>query len=260
MKRQISYVQKNRKDDTKVIVGIIVGFLLVAWLCSPPGNKFLQVCFWGNNTKYFIMKLIKPTSVNEYIHHRNNAVYLAKMYPTKDKALKEMNKAIDVLPKYAPEDELKALYKDRAEIKLYQGDQKGALSDFMKSGQIYFSDYLKIAMLFKTIGKYREAMSYCNGILNQDASAYAGFVCISDIYNSVNRPDLALRAWNLAIDRNSSNPRAYIDRAKVKKALGDLNGYNEDVKIAKSLSPNIDIDNSLIDDTLTPKILALNIR
>ena len=259
-KKKVNYISNTRRDDTKILVSIIVAFLLVAWFCSPPGNKFLQICFWGNNVKYAIAKIVKPSSTNEYLHHRNNAVYLAKMYPTKDEALKEMNKAIDALPKYAPDDELKSLYKDRAEIKLYKGDKKGALDDFIKSGQIYFNDYLKVAMLFKSLGKYREAMSYCNSILNQDGSAYAGFACIADIYNSVDRPDLALKAWDLAIDRNSGNPRAYVDRAKIKKAMGDFAGYNDDIKIAKNYSPNIDIEASIIEETLEPKILALNIR
>lgn len=260
MRKRTNYIQKDRKDDTKILIKIILGFLFVAWLCTPPGNKFLQICFLGNNIKYNVMRIVKPSHTNEYLHHRNNAIYLAKMYPNKDKAIKEMNLAINALPKYAPDSELKSLYKDRGEIKLYQGDKKGALSDFMLSGQIYFSDYLKVAMLFKTIGKYREAMLYCNSILNQDASAYAGFACIADIYKSVNRPDLALRAWDLAIDRNNHNPRAYIDRAKVKKSMGDLVGYDEDIKVAKTYSPTIDIDSSIIDETLAPKILALNIR
>ena len=103
-------------------------------------------------------------------------------------------------------------------------------------------------------------MSYCNSILNQDGSTYAGFACIADIYSSVDRPDLALKAWDLAIDRNGGNPRAYVDRAKIKKAMGDFTGYDEDIKMARSFSPNIDIEASIIDDTLSPKILALNIR
>ena len=92
-KKKVNYISNTRRDDTKILVSIIVAFLLVAWFCSPPGNKFLQICFWGDNVKYAIAKIVKPSSTNEYLHHRNNAVYLAKMYPTKDDALKEMNKA-----------------------------------------------------------------------------------------------------------------------------------------------------------------------
>ena len=42
--------------------------------------------------------------------------------------------------------------------------------------------------------------------------------------------------------------------------MGDFAGYNDDIKIAKNYSPNIDIEASIIEETLKPKILALNIR
>ena len=52
-----NFQKQSRKDDVKLLVWIVVGFLFIAWFCSPPGNKLLQLCFWGNNTKYFITKL-----------------------------------------------------------------------------------------------------------------------------------------------------------------------------------------------------------
>ena len=103
----------NKKDDMKLLLWIIAGFLFAAWLCTPPGNKFLQMAFWGNNTKFLIAKLTNNYASTEYIFHRNNAVYLAKMYQKKDKALKEMNKAIETLPSFASETELNTLYKER---------------------------------------------------------------------------------------------------------------------------------------------------
>ena len=144
-----NFQKQSRKDDVKLLVWIVVGFLFIAWFCSPPGNKLLQLCFWGNNTKYFITKLFSDNSSTEYIFHRNNAVYLAKMYPDKPTALKEMNKAIETLPSFASDAELRNLYKDRAEIRLFLGDHKGALNDFINSDLISFSDNLKVAMLFK---------------------------------------------------------------------------------------------------------------
>jgi len=255
-----NFKKQSRKDDVKLLVYFILGLLLLAWFCSPPGNKFLQLCFWGNNTKFFFSKLVNGSQSTEYLFHRNNAIYLAKMYPNRPTALKEMDKAIATLPTSASDAELKSLYKDRAEIKLFLGDQKGALSDYVNSGSIGFNDSLKVAMLFRTVGNYREAMTYCNAILNQDYQAYAGFACMSNIYLSVGRPDIALNVWNLAIDRNKSNSRAYVDRAHVKKAMGDLNGYNDDIKIAKQFSPGIDIEASIVEEALHPKILTLTIR
>lgn len=250
----------SRKDDAKIIVWIIVGFLIVAWLCTPPGNKFLQICFWGNNTKMFIEKTMNNSAATEYIFHRNNAVYLAKMYSNKSNALKEMNKAIETLPSYADDAELKKLYKDRAEIRLFAGDYKGALSDFINSDDIQFNDNLKVAMLFKEQGSYREAMQYCNRILETDTTAYAGYACMSDLYSTIGRYDVSLRVWDLAIDRRPNVARSYVDRANIKKKLGDVSGYSKDMDKAREYSPNIDTESSITYDAIHPKVLNLSIR
>ena len=254
----------NKKDDIKLLVGILVGFIFVAWLCTPPGNKFIQMCFWGNNTKLLIAKLTNNYESTEYIFHRNNAVYLAKLYKKKDRALAEMNKAIETLPSFASGEELNRLYKERAYIRLMAGDYRGALNDFInggvKAGNVAFNENLTIAMLFKEAGNYREAMAYCNNILNIDNTAYAGYACLSDLYSSLGRYDLSVRVWNLLIDRKKNSARAYADRALAKKKLGDIAGYNEDYKKAKEILPNIRLEDSIIEDTLHPKILTLSIR
>ena len=256
----INNMKPQRKNDLQFLAWIIAGFLFVAWLCTPPGNKFLQICFWGNNTRFFIAKLTNNIDTTEYIFHRNNAVYLAKMYKNKKSALREMDKAISTIPTFVSDNELKSLYKDRAEIRLMAGDYKGALNDYINSGKIDFTDYLKLAMLFKEFGNYRAAMSYCNAILNVDNTAYAGYACLSELYTSINRPDVALNVWNLAIDRKQNLARAYVDRANVKKQLGDLDGYNKDIAKAKEYSPTIDLEESIIEETLHPKILTLSIK
>ena len=38
----------NRKDDIKLLMKLIFVFIIVAWLCTPPGNKILQICFVYN--------------------------------------------------------------------------------------------------------------------------------------------------------------------------------------------------------------------
>ena len=259
-----NFQKTSKKDDLKLLTWIILGFLFVAWLCTPPGNKFLQMCFWGNNTKFLIAKLTNNYATTEYIFHRNNAVYLAKMSKDKSRAITEMNKAIETLPNFASDQELNTLYKERAYIKLMDGDYKGALNDFVSAGvssnNITFNENLTIALLFKEVGNYREAMSYCNNIINIDNTAYAGYACLADIYNSLGRHDLSVRVWDLAIDRKRNNARAYADRALVKKKLGDLEGYNADVAKAKEYLPTIDLDDSIIYDTLHPKMLTLTIR
>lgn len=255
-----NFSKQTKKDDMKLLMWIIMGFLFVAWLCTPPGNKFLQICFWGNNTKFIIAKITGNVDTTEYIFHRNNAVYLAKMYPNKKKALIEMDKAIKTIPQFVSDTELKSLYYDRANIKLFAGDYKGALSDFMNSGEISFNDNLKVAMLFKEAGNYKEALSYCNRILNIDSTAYAGYACLADLYSSLGRDDVALNIWNLSIDRKKNNARAYADRALIKKKLGDLAGYNEDVAKAKEYLPTINLEESITYDALHPKMLTLSIK
>lgn len=255
-----NFKKQSRKDDVILLTWVVVILLLVVWFIIPPRNKFTQICFWGNNAKFFFAKMIGTSASTEYIFHRNNAIYLARMNPKKTIALKEMDKAVQTLPSYASDKELRSLYKDRAEIKLFLGDYKGALNDFVNSDMITFNDSLKVAMLFKLAGNYKEALSYCNNILNKDNSAYAGFACIADIYTSVGRPDVALKVWDLAIDRNKNNPRAYADRALIKKAMGDMEGYNNDIKIAKEYSPALNIEDSIIEDALHPKMLILDIR
>lgn len=255
-----NFSKQTRKDDIKLLTWIIMGFLLVAWLCTPPGNKFLQMGLWGNNTKFLIAKLNGNTDTTEYMFHRNNAVYLAKMYPKKDRALKEMDKAIRTIPTFASEKELQALYYDRANIRLLANDYKGALSDFLSSEEVSFNDNLKVALLFKEVGNYRKASEYCNRILNTDSTAYSGYACLADLYSSLGRYDVALNIWDLAIDRKKNNPRVYADRALTKKKMGDLAGYEEDFKKAKEYLPTINIEESIINDTLHPKILTLSIK
>ncbi len=252
--------KKTRKEDIKFYCTVLLIFILLVWFCTPPGNKFFQLCLWGNNTRYLIEKYIKKSDTSEYIFHRNNAVYLARMYKDKRQSINEMNLAIKTLPSFASDKELKRLYKERAQIRLMAKDYNGALNDFINSGSVNLSDYLTVAMLFKMGGNYREAMSYCNAILEKDNTAYAGYACLSDIYDSYGRPDYSLKVWNLAIDRIASNPKFYVERAKIKKKMGDISGYEADIAKAKEYSPMINIEESIVQDAISPKILTLTIR
>lgn len=255
-----NFKQRTKKDDIKLLAWIIGAFLMLVWFCTPPGNKVLQICFWGNNTQMLISKL-KHEDTTEYIFHRNNAVYLAKMYPDDNKrAIKEMDKAIALLPAFATEAQLQELYKERAQIHLFLGNYQKALSDYMNAGELGFNDYLKVAMLYRVSGNYRMALSYCNAILNVDASAFAGYACLADVYDKAGRTDTAIRVWDLAIDRKNNNPKAYMHRALLKKKTGDADGYNADKAIAKQYSPNINEKESIINDTLHPKILTLTAK
>ena len=183
------------------------------------------------------------------------------MYPKDiNKALKEMDKAITTIPNYVSEKELQLLYKDRANIELYAGMYEKALSDFVRSEMIDFNDYLKVALLYKEVGNYREALSYCNAILNVDSTAYAGYACLADIYVSAGRPDVAIRVWDLAIDRKPNNARQYVDRGKLKQSMGYPQEADKDFAIAKESLHTIDMNSSIIEETLHPKVLMLSIQ
>ena len=255
-----NFNKSNKKDNIKSFTQILVILLLITWFATPPFNKFWQLCYFKNCANYYISQLISSSPMPEYVFRQNNSIYYANMYKDKTRALNEINKAFQIIPVNAPKDELQTLYRYRANILLAAEDYDAALNDFMNSGVISYTDNLKVAMLYKLAGNYQKAMSYCNNIVTLDPTVYEGYACIADLYSSLGRYDYALRIWDLAIDRKKSNAKAYVDRARTKKLLGDMNGYNADIKKAKELSPRINIDESLIEETLHPRVLRMTIK
>ena len=247
--------QTDRSNDVKIIVYMVVAFLFVAWLCTPPGNKFAQVCLFGNNTRHVLAKIFKPDEATEYIFHRNNVMYLLDM-DDKKAALKEMDKAIESLPDYISDNVLYDLYRDRGLVKLYCGDYKGALNDYLKIGNPNADDLFRTALLLKKRGLYKEGMKYCAKLIDMDSSSYPGFACLADIYAAAGKPASSVRAWDILIERYK-RPVYYVERANYKKLIGDNIGYNEDIKTAQTASPNIDIKYSLAEESLYPKKIKL---
>lgn len=247
---------EQRKKDAKILLTIIFVFLIVVWLCTPPGNKFLQICFWGNNTKFLIAKLQNNDELTAYKFHRNNAVYLAKM-GFKDKAIGELYRAAAKLPNYVSERDYDNLYRDSAQVRLFFGDYKGALNDYLKVKGLYFTDRLPLAALLRVNGNHDLALQQCNLILNTDFKAYAGYACIADVYGDLGRYDAAVRVYDLLIDK-SPRARYYADRAVYKRKLGDYDGYYKDLETAKNDLPNIKEEENIIYQTLNPRVLKLN--
>ena len=247
----------DRKNDIKILSMIILGFCFVAWLCSPPGNKVAQLCFYGNNTRFIIAKLTKSSQdLNEWIFHRNNAIYLTRM-ERKSASLIEMDKSIMTAPNYMSDKELAKLYSERGEIRLFWGEYKPALDDYLRLQDPGLLDCFKIALLYKQIGNNRYALSYCNRIVNIDPNAYIGYACIADIYAGAGYYSTSVKIYDLLIDRAKNRAQYYVDRAAYKKKCGDIEGYNEDIKKAKELSPMLNTEFSIIEDTLNPKQLTL---
>lgn len=252
-----NFNNKNRKDDAKILGIIISLFLFATWLCTPPGNKFAQVCFFGNNTQFLIAKLTKSREdLNEWKFYRNNAVYLARM-EYKEASLREMDKAIVAAPIYLSDSEMSTLYSDRGQLRLFWGDYKGALDDFLRIKNPGFIDKFKIALLYKKCGNNKYALSYCNDIVNLDPNAYIGYACIADVYAGVGRYETSVRVFDLLINRTQNHARYYADRAMYKRKCGDASGYSADLAKAKELSPMIDVEASIIEETLKPKRFTL---
>lgn len=256
------YYSKKRvkNNDAKVLSTIITVFLFVTWLCTPPGNKFAQLCFYGNNTQYFIAKLTKtPEELNEWKFHRNNAIYLAKM-DDKYASLKEINQAINTLPSYASDNEYSNLYSDRAQIRLYFREYKGALDDYLKVTDPSILDMFKIALLYKENGNNQFALSYCNNILNLDSNAYIGYACIADIYAGVGKYKTSVKIYDILISKRKNRAQYYADRSYYKTKAGDKVGALKDMEKAKELSPFVNKEITIIEETLRPKRLNLTIK
>jgi tetratricopeptide (TPR) repeat protein len=255
-------VKKRNKDKEyrNIIIGMIVSFFLVIWLATPPGNKFMQIVFWGNNTQFFIAKLFNKADAKEFIYHRNNAILFARM-DMKEKSLKEMDKAIQTAPTYISDSVYESLYKDRALLRIYYGDYKGALGDYLRAKDLDLLEQFRLALLYKQNLDNKRALSTCNLILATDSNAYSGFVCLAEVYSGVGRNDIAVRVFDVLIDRKPNRAQYYVDRAFYKAKAKDETGYASDIATAEQLAPNIKLTpSSLVANALKPKVLTLSIK
>ena len=252
--------KKVVKDDKKFLIGLISTFLFVMWLFSPFGNRFAQLAFWADSFSYMCSKLMNTGRVPDYVHYRNRAIYLAKIYPRNSKrSLEEMDKSIEAGTKYLDENKMSILYSDRAQIKLYYGDKKGALQDFLTAEHLSITDDLKTAVLLTEKGQYPMAVEYCKDILSESPGAFAGYACLSHVYEAAGRPDVAIKLYDLAADKKPNSAIVYMERARLKQRLNNIDGYNQDKETAKKLSPNAETEMSIIDEAIAPGKLSITI-
>ncbi len=247
----------DKKKQTKKIILSSVIFIFVMYLILPPHNKFAQIGYLYNNYTYHTSSK-DLNRMPEYVFHRNNAVYLARM-GSKYPSLKEIDKAIETMPENMDEIDVLRLYADRAKLRIYYKDYKGALDDFLRIPSPNMTESLKIAMLLKEQGKNKMSVSYCNRIIDMDIRAYAGYACIADVYAGIGKYDASVMIYDLLIDRVPNKAKYYADRAMYKKAAGDIQGYENDLKEAKELYPLVDLDSSITYDSIHPKSLDLSI-
>ena len=253
-----NFKKYTRKDDITFLTRVILIFLFIVWLCTPPGNKFIQLCFWGNNTRLAIAKVTNNAETTEWLFHRNNAVYLMQM-DNKKSALREINTAIRIVPTYISEDKVEQLYKDKALISIYFKEHKEALSEYVKLNKTDIYDDLRIAMLYKKNGHLKTAMSYCNDLLSKNSSMYAGYACAADVYGAAGRYDVSVRLLDMLVDKHPNRGSYYMERAYYKKAMGDLPAYNDDVGKAIELGVKTDKFELFTESLLNPKQIKLKI-
>ena len=251
-----NFKKQSRIDDLKCLAGVLIIFLFVAWLCTPPGNKFAQVCLWGNKTQYFIAKLMNKSEIKVYAYHHKNAIYLAKMNQ-KNESLAEIDRAIESYPTYMPDDVLYSMYADRAEIKLYFGEQHGALEDLLRIKQRNMLQNFKVAMLLKEHGKTNVALNVCKEILKNEPKAYAGYACYADLYANSGNYDNSLKIMDYLIFKNPERPTYYLDRAYYRALAGDSAGALLDENKAKELLPSAEPLKAItiVEDSINPKII-----
>lgn len=249
----------RKKDDRKILALLCLIIIIVVWFVAPPRNKMAQICFWGKNTQYWFAQRFDSNVANEWVFHRNNAIYLARMDNPKG-AMKEMHKAFVTMPSYVSDEKLSKLYKDSATLKIYYKDYKGALDDYTRvKTKLDLTDRLKLALLYKMNGNNKYALSYCNSILDIDPTAYAGYACVADVYDSVGRPDASVKIYDLLVDRVPNRSQYYKDRAMYRQKSGDEEGYKQDIEKANSLSSVGEYNTSLIANTISPRKLTLQI-
>ncbi len=240
----------------KYLVTFILCLFLIGYLATPPYNKIAQWQYIYNNLDFLKIKEKMIMEGNEYLFYRNNAVYLAKMNEKQD-SLKEIDKAIEIAQNKSNEPQLQRLYSERSKIRMYFDDYEGALDDLLKIEHLTQDEHLKLAMLLKKQGDYKQAANYCNQIINKDIKAYIGYACLAEVYAEIKKYNSSVMVYSLLIDRVPGKAKYYADRAMYKKAAGDIEGYEADLKKAKDIYPMVDTKTSITNDAIYKKHLDL---
>lgn len=246
----------NRKDDIKLLSIIVMAFLVVLWLATPPGNKFIQVCFWGHNVQYVVTRIVDKNATEEYKFYWKNALYLAKM--NDKRALTMMDRAIETMPAYLYERDVQNMYLDRAKIRCMFKDYIGSLNDYFKSTSLSNDDILRIALMFKMQNKNSLAVSYCNKLLNYELGFQSGCACIADVYASAGKVSQSIKLYDYLVTKDPDEANYYFVRAQYKKIKGDKIGERNDLYLAKLKDPDVDKKYKPIADVLLAKNINLS--
>ena len=253
--------QKKLQENSKSKYGFVIFILLLVWLFYPNYRGFIQSCYWADNILYGVLRGLHINKTPEYIHYRNNAVYLTKAYHNNPlPAYREIDRAIASFPGNQKSGNLSTLYRDSALIKLYYGDKKGALTDLQSIKVPDTNDNLRIAILLADESKFDEAETYCKTILSKSSKAVSGYVCRAYVYEKSGDINSALLLYNTLADLRPNNELVFLERSYFKKRNGDMRGAAEDINKAKSLSSYLPEDGvSILEKTVNIKEFPLSI-
>ena len=200
----------------------------------------------------------------DYKLHRNTAVYITKMYSRDSKqmkkALQEIDLAFTKFPQDGAKNALKRLYKDRAYIKYYVGDFKGSINDFVLAEDLEYKDRIIIAMMLKKLGFLEAALAQCEAASLIDDKSYETFACVASIQNALGNKKAAVNAMDYAIEKQKRNAKAYVERARYRKYIGDDAGKQSDLMKARSIDASIKTNYVFAEDIINPTKSPLEIR
>lgn len=253
--------KKELQDSKGNKAGFVIVTLFLIWLFFPNNNSFIKLSYWSNNLVYNISKMMHKKLAPDYIHYRNNAIYLAKIYPkNSERSINEMNKAINSIPEKDIKKERGKLYKDRAVIKLFYGDKAGALEDYLSAEKYDANDNFRIAILLTDEAKYSKAIPYCDNILYSNKDAILGHVCLSYVYEKYGDIQSAETVYDSLIEKNPKNEIVFIERSHFKQRIGDEQGQHENMAKAKKISSHVnEKEASVIEKAVNFKELPLPI-
>lgn len=248
-----------KRREKRMLITICISLLVMFWLVSPPGFRFLNVFVFGNNTQLFIARLTNNYDSTAYKFHWNNAIYLSRMQKDKS-AFVEIKKAINTIPSYVPEKEYKKLYRDAANIHLFFKDYGPALDYYLKSDVNSMQERLVLGLLYNVNGKHNLAAEACSELLLIQPPMYSGYACVAEVYASSGKHQTAVKLYDILIAQYPNKAQYYVERALYKKQMADMFGYNEDIAQAKSLQSDIKIENKFVESVLVPKELNLQLQ
>jgi len=137
-------------------------------------------------------------------------------------AIKDLNQAIDMKPSLAD------AYRARAEACLATGNNNAAHDDYIRAGEINFSQK-----------RLESALSLFNKALAINDKSMAALLNIGDCYNEQNDRNEALRYYKNVLTIDDNNFKANFEIGKIYFALGKNRDADKKLRLARELNPSV---------------------